>query len=80
MPTLYNRVVIFSMYLLSDISAAKLSFGSSVEISQVKRGDDLYLECNDDANPGPHKNIWEKDSASNILPLHIAYKLGNLLL
>ena len=47
--------------LLSDISAAKLSLGSSMEISHVKRGDDIYLECGVQANPRPHKVIWEKD-------------------
>jgi len=51
----------FLVLYLSDISAAKLSLGSSMEKSNVKRGDDVYLECGVEANPRPHKVVWEKD-------------------
>jgi len=62
------------------ISAAKLSLGSSVEISQVKRGDDVYLECNVDANPRPHKITWEKDGVPIKQDLSGGVILSNLTL
>ena len=55
----------FLVLYLSDISAAKLSLGSSMEKSNVKRGDDVYLECGVEANPRPHKVVWEKDVSSS---------------
>lgn len=61
-PNLVNSGVETTQTLnIQYISAAKLSLGSSMEISHVKRGDDIYLECGVQANPRPHKVIWEKD-------------------
>ena len=43
------------------ISKATLSLGSSMTPETVKEGDDVYLECQVDANPRPHKITWYKD-------------------
>ena len=43
---------------LPDISGARLSLGY---ISDVKRGEDVYLECGVQASPRPHKVVWRKD-------------------
>ena len=43
---------------LPDISSARLSLGY---ISDVKRGEDVYLQCGVQASPRPHKVVWIKD-------------------
>ena len=48
----------------SDISSARVSLGSSMDLQDVKEGDDVYLECEVAANPRPHKVTWYKDVSS----------------
>ena len=51
------KLIIFFL----DISSARLSLGSSLSVSDVKRGEDVYLECRVQASPRPHKVEWHKD-------------------
>ena len=43
------------------MSGARLSLGSSLPVPGVKRGEDVYLECEVQASPRPHKVLWQKD-------------------
>ena len=47
--------------LFIDISKAYLSLGKPFEISQLKVGGEVFLDCYADAYPLPHKIIWTKD-------------------
>ena len=51
------KLIIFFL----DISGARLSLGSSLSVSDVKRGEDVYLECRVQASPRPHKVEWQRD-------------------
>ena len=62
-PGLINsRKSTVSMINVHYISSAAVSLGSSMTRSErIKEGDDVYLECNVDANPRPHRISWFKN-------------------
>ena len=43
------------------MSSASLELGANLSGSQVKSGDDVYLECLMEANPKPEFIMWEKN-------------------
>ena len=57
-----SRITSSSILNVHYISSASLSLGSSMTEGQaVKEGDDVYLECEVESNPRPHKINWYKD-------------------
>ena len=57
-----SRITSSSILNVHYISSASLSLGSSMTEGQsVKEGDDVYLECEVESNPRPHKITWFKD-------------------
>ena len=44
--------------LISDSPIVNLKFGTSLDPSNIAEGNDVYFECEIDANPDVYKIVW----------------------
>ena len=50
----------------SDKPKVKLAFGSQLEASNIKEGNDVYFECKVKSHPRYHKISWKRDVSKQI--------------
>ena len=48
------------MYV-SDAPRITLSFGASIDHSNIEEGNDVYFECHIEANPSVYKVEWRRN-------------------
>ena len=53
---IYIHICIF--YNFSDTPIVSLKFGTSLNPSNIAEGNDVYFECEIDANPDAYKIVW----------------------
>lgn len=51
----------FSLSMLSDAPVVSIKLGSSLKANDINEGDDVYFECDVQANPKSYKLLWFKD-------------------
>ena len=63
--TFYVRVYLpikatftFNFIYFSDAPIVSLKFGTSLNPSNIAEGNDVYFECEIDANPDVYKIVW----------------------
>ncbi len=54
-------IFIFSLSLPPDPPMVSLRLGSTLIVDDIKEGDDLYMECQIQANPKFSKMYWMHD-------------------
>lgn len=47
--------------MLSDAPVVSIKLGSSLKANDINEGDDVYFECDVEANPKSYKLLWFKD-------------------
>lgn len=52
------------LFFLTDVPVAKIHLGAKMNPNDIEEGDDVYFECDVDANPPAYKVVWEHNVSS----------------
>ena len=59
-------------YLISDSPIVNLKFGTSLDPSNIAEGNDVYFECEIDANPDVYKIVWLHNVSCKKFEFHMS--------
>ena len=68
--------------IISDRPKVQLSFGSQLEASNIKEGNDVYFECKVRAHPRHYKITWKRNvsiTTTTVLLFYLANTLHSTL-